>query len=72
MVEVGFAEVALEAAALVELADGVELDPHAATIAATTALITIGNAFALVVRVPTMMFRLPDAFAVSGKGYWPR
>jgi len=61
LVEAGFAEVALEAAALVELADGVELDPHAATIAATTAPITIGSAFALVMRVPTMIFHLPLA-----------
>src|SRR5882757_2811957 len=61
LVEAGFAEVALEAAALVELADGVELDPHAATIAATTALITISSAFALVMRVPTMIFHLPLA-----------
>lgn len=42
--------------ALVELAEGVELDPHAATTAATTALITIDRAFTLVVRVSTMIY----------------
>jgi hypothetical protein len=58
-------EVALE-----ELADGVEFEPHAPTIAATTAApITIGSALDLVVFVSTIMFRLPpDAVAVSGKG----
>jgi hypothetical protein len=48
-------------AALDELADGAEFEPHAPTIAATTTPpITIGSALALVVvLVPTMVFRLP-------------
>ena len=46
--------------ALDELADGVEFEPHAPTIAATTTPPnTIGSALDLVVFVPTMMFRLP-------------
>jgi hypothetical protein len=47
-------------AALEELADGVEFEPHAPTIAAMTAApITIGNALDLVEFVSTMMLRLP-------------
>jgi hypothetical protein len=47
-------------AALEELADGAEFEPHAPTIAATiTPPNTIGSALDLVVFVPTMTFRPP-------------
>jgi hypothetical protein len=47
-------------AALDELADGAEFEPHAPTIAATTTPPnTIGSAFDVALLVPTMTFRPP-------------
>src|SRR4051794_29585151 len=52
-------EAALEEAALDELADGAELEPHAPTVAATTTPTnTIGNELDLVAKEPTLTYRL--------------
>jgi hypothetical protein len=65
--EVGLGEVGLGEVALEEVGDDVEFEPHAATIAATSAAaIVTGSSFDLVVFA--MMLRLPNrAFTVRSK-----